>query len=349
MRRDFFCRVLGASLCVIFVVGSNSTTCEAAHVDGNESPSANNAKEQIANAVEAAIPYLTEEGRAWMDGLVPIQDGQNCVSCHQVPSGVWALDSAFTSLEQQRSDDLVLLIDDAVDFISDPTIGRPAMWSQLLIVMGQDADDESIDEQQKEDIESWIEPILESQQSDGRFQAKGQFPSQKRPIDESDAVITMWMIAGLGYFQGNDDLKDSKDRAIEFVKSTNGVSTEWLAWRALTPIDGDETRERSFLEQLRQRQRDDGGFGWTEDAVSDPYSTGVALFALSRQVADSEAIQHSRAAAAKYLLDNQTEDGTWKAPSALITKKGSDSRDYVYHYWGTAWAVIGLASEYEKY
>ena len=50
--------------------------------------------------------------------------------------------------------------------------------------------------------------------------------------------------------------------------------------------------------------------------------------------------------ARKYLLNCQQADGSWLTPSKNITKtevpERLKARDEIYHYWGTAWAVIGL-------
>ena len=49
---------------------------------------------EIARSIEAALPVLLADGDAWMEGRAPFQDGDGCVSCHQVPYGVWALSAA---------------------------------------------------------------------------------------------------------------------------------------------------------------------------------------------------------------------------------------------------------------
>ena len=39
-------------------------------------------------AIERALGVLLTDGDAWMEGSAPFQDGDGCVSCHQVPYGV---------------------------------------------------------------------------------------------------------------------------------------------------------------------------------------------------------------------------------------------------------------------
>jgi hypothetical protein len=44
-----------------------------------------------------------------------------------------------------------------------------------------------------------------------------------------------------------------------------------------------------------------------------------------------------------YLLTRQQADGTWLTPSKYTSKKESKDRDYIYQFWGTAWASMGLS------
>ena len=50
--------------------------------------------------------------------------------------------------------------------------------------------------------------------------------------------------------------------------------------------------------------------------------------------------------ARKYLLASQQPDGSWLTPSKNISNTTVPERlkvrDEIYHYWGTAWAVLGL-------
>ena len=48
----------------------------------------------IRKAIEKSLPYLEKDGIAWMEGRIPIQNGSACVSCHQVPFGIWSQNEA---------------------------------------------------------------------------------------------------------------------------------------------------------------------------------------------------------------------------------------------------------------
>jgi hypothetical protein len=73
-------------------------------------------------------------------------------------------------------------------------------------------------------------------------------------------------------------------------------------------------------------------------------TTGLAMYVLARIASpdDMVAVQRARA----FLLAAQQPDGSWLSPSRNFTKSSEPerlkARDEIYHYWGTAWASIGL-------
>ena len=291
--------------------------------------------EQIRDAIEASQAFLQKEGRIWFNGENEYQE-QGCVSCHQVPSAAWSLASSIHALDQPKNKQFQSLLEDALEHIADPKVGRPAMWSQLLISSGILRDNRQLKE---EYLAKYLPEILKSQEEDGRWAAKGQFPSQRRPIKESDAVITMWMLRALEDVQ-SDDVDTARGKATKFLETVDGKSTEWLAWKSVTHQD------ESARNRLRDAQNDDGGWGWTKGEPSNAFTTGIVLFSIGQAPQGWD--ENAKQAGLKFLLDAQQKDGTWPTPSKLITKSGSDSLDYVYHYWSTAWAVIGL-SQFHAY
>ena len=293
---------------------------------------------QITSALEKSAKYLERDGKLWFEGKLPVQE-RGCVSCHQVPSAIWSLASANRSLNRDPSNEFQSLFSDATDFVANKEFGRPAIWAQLLIsesIMRSKPKDDS-----SELLTRLLPLILESQKEDGSWQAKGQFPYQRRPIGESDAVVTMWMLRAMNsYDAGSPNLESSVLRAQNFINLQDGESTEFLAWRVVT---GGKTADgvKQDLENLISRQNSDGSWGWAKGEAGNAYSTGVALFALLDRPIGS---QRNTRKAIQYLLQNQLEDGTWPVDSSLISKEGStESLDYIYKYWSTAWATISLA------
>ncbi len=293
-------------------------------------------RERLKTALERSVVYLQREGRAWFDGDVPIQH-QGCVSCHQVPTGLWSLSAAYHVLQQPPRPEFSALLSDATQFVANAEPGHAAKWSQLLIADRVPGNQTPAGVDHLAD--TYVPLILDAQQENGSWLSQGQFPSQRRPLAESDAVVTMWMMHALQICHvDSPTIAASMQRARAFVESSSGRSTEWLAWRLLVSDDC-QSDAVTLRQQLVTQQHPDGSWGWAKDEPGNAYATGVALYALAFTSHEAEAVQK----AAEYLLANQGEDGSWQIDSHLVSKEGSDSRDYVYRYWSTAWATIGLA------
>lgn len=292
-------------------------------------------------ALTRSLDFLQRDGRAWYDGTLPVQNKRACVSCHQVPSGVWSVGAAHRALGNELPDEYTRWVQDTRNFISDPAIGRGAMWSQLLI-----SDERTRGPEGEEDpwFEKWWPAIRDNQEESGAWAAGGQFPSQQRSIEESDAVVTMWMIRALRD-RGRDspEVSDRLQRAREFVASTEGDSTEWIVWQLLLEEPGSEAAA-GLVERLRSAQNEDGSWGWKPGEAGIPYATGAALYALTRaEPASRMALDR----AVQFLVERQQEDGSWLNPASRVSNSKSKKMDYIYQYWGTAWATLGLAEYYE--
>lgn len=314
-------------LALTVLLGACGLQSEAKAESPGESP--------LRDVLQRSTAYLEAQGREWFVGDVVYQE-RGCVSCHQVPSGLWGAAAAYQALNQPPSVEFKSLLKDAAQFIADPKVGRPAMWSQVMLAEA----DYPLDGLEKQLGPQFADAMLEQQRGDGAWLAKGQFPSQRRPLAETDAVVTMWMLRALERdgVQRSAEMTKRLAKARQFVEASKGDSTEWLAWRSLTT----KTQQRDeFVKRLLAAQNDDGGWGWRAGEASNAYASGVALFALAEQKQAAE----PRIKVAKWLLANVEDDGSWPTPSRLITKKESDSRDYVYRYWSTAWATIGLAEQ----
>lgn len=168
----------------------------------------------------------------------------------------------------------------------------------------------------------------------------------------SDALVTMWVLAALEEDSHNPQVNDSFARAHRFLNEFEGTFNEWLAWRNIT-ANSDADR-RKFVERLLKNQHEDGSLGWSGKQPGNVHMTGVALFALtsaeyvSNDRTDSKEIGKARNAAVNYLLEKQQEEGYWLQSSKPITNKASESHDYIYQYWSTAWASLGLSQALVK-
>ena len=291
-------------------------------------------------AIERSLPYLEADGDAWMEGKIPVQDGKGCVSCHQVPFAVWSLREAKRAGIPVPEAELADLDRRARAFIADPDVGRVMSWTPMLL----GRPDSETDPQASDLWHGYRDEIVNAQRGDGYWDARGQFPDQKRERLETDAVATLWTLLALeGLRPPTASAEASAREAKEWIDGREaGASNEWWLARALleTASGGGEAAREMLLEILDE-QREDGGWSFAPGDPSNAYSTGQTLYTLRRVGLEAHHPAVQRAAA--YLLSSQREDGTWAVPSKLTSAEPSAGKDYIYEYWGTAWAVIGLA------
>ena len=187
--------------------------------------------------------------------------------------------------------------------------------------------------------------LVQVQQKDGSWEASLQFHmGQRRPEQESDGVMTLWNLLALASLEApSDQVVRSRDRARAWLRGREpGVSTESLVTHLLVAHRlGDAERSLRLLKELVGEQHADGGWGWLRGADrSDAFATGLALYGLGvmgRRGLDPE-VRRARA----YLVGTQRADGTWRVPNTATSKKDTASKDGLYRYWGTSWAVVGL-------
>ncbi len=286
-------------------------------------------------AVEAALPFLQEDGVAWMEGRVPIQGGDACVSCHHVPFAVWShAEASRAGLEVGEG--MPDLTRRAVEFLGRP--GKPRASNVAPVLLGPVESGALSEAWTSASGGDLVTELLGQRERSGGWRARGQFPTQRRPVSESDEVATMWSLLALrghgqnGAAQETDDLPTGGDKTIE-----------WLAAKALIATEISPESARPSTVALIDVQNADGGWPWAAGEMSNAYSTGQALYALAIAGGDHAEFRDALSRARRYLVQTQGNDGTWNVASALISEKGNPERDVIYHYWGTAWAVIGLA------
>jgi len=286
-----------------------------------------------------SLDYLERDGAAWMHGESPLNQNDGCISCHVVSFAVWS-HSAVEKAGYSRKPSIDDLAAEAMAFIDQPGIGRAVTWSQMIL--GRSPSDH-----ERYDWRSLADPLVASQESDGRWRARGQFPSQRRPERESDGVATMWALLALNSLESREDYaNESMTEGYTWLdEQSEGVSTEWLAMRLLVEIRiGAPERAQARLERFIELQHEDGGWSWVADGADEPsdaYATGVALYTL-RQIGLSP-VHPAVRAAVDALVASQNAEGIWSLPSRLTSAEASSEKDYIYEYWATAWAVIGLA------
>lgn len=301
-------------------------------------PRPTTARPEVEEAIRRGLVPLQADGDAWMEGSAQFQDGDGCVSCHQVPYGLWGLHEAARAgivIDEGATADLTRR---AVAFVDNTRTGRPMSWSPLMLAQGTKAAGE---------LSTYVDHLLGAQRPAGFWEAKGQFPTQRRELSETNAVATMFTILALADAASEDEtVAASLDRAETWVVERGaGKSTEWLALRALVAqVRTDGEAALASLALLLEQQNADGGWGWNPGEESNAMSTGEALYALGLTTPGTppgvaEAARRGQA----YLVATQGDDGWWRVASDLVSTGRDESKDYVYDYWGTAWATIGLA------
>ena len=287
-------------------------------------------------AIARSLPFIEAQGVAWMRGEVSIQEGAACVSCHHVNYAVWGLTEAQRIGLEAPGGDIAWLTEAAIDFMAQPDKARSMSIGPMLLGM--------------QEAHAGVHPVLaerlvDLQTSSGRWRARGQFPDQRRPVAESDAVATMWSLLVLP----DAELASSEaaKAAMAWLQDAPaGVGYEWLAAKMLlAQALGDEPTAAEVQAELLAGQNPDGGWGWLPGDASNAFSTGQALYALSRMGLLAEDGADARACdrAQRFLIADQSDDGSWPVPSAAISSEPNEERDVIYHFWGTAWATIGLA------
>ncbi len=287
-------------------------------------------------AVRKAIPYLWKEGEGWINQ-------RGCVSCHQVPLMLWSLSAAEQSgieVDAQRlskwkqwsvTPEAFVRPDQRENLNVEETFASNIdTMNQLLVAL---EDDTTLGDRWKPIFTS---ALIQNQNEDGSWHACGQLPGQKRPGEETTQVTVMWSLLAL---LGQGKSPEHQDAAVRMTQRPDPVSTEYLAVRLLLARFVPAIEADLIRQELLNRQRDDGGWGWLSDEPSDALATGMALYAL-RSSGDRQTIESNLRSADQFLIRTQRDDGSWEVPG---TKKSTRNKSTpTSDYWGTGWAVIGL-------
>ncbi len=221
-----------------------------------------------------------------------------------------------------------------------------------------------------EDRQTWekaAQLISRAQKQDGSWHPLPQFTGLNRPALEGKQVSTMWAVLALNSLDPLPEaVARSRDRAVAWLKDAQpGVSTESLFLTMLLARQlGQKDRAEELLKTLLQEQKADGGWSWRrKHTESDALTTGQTLYALSIVGGNNESIQKAwRFLLSTQVAEGQTAvpqedkprpywgrlvqpaDGSWLTPSAAANDKPrGEVLENIFNYWGTCWAVIGLA------
>lgn len=194
-----------------------------------------------------------------------------------------------------------------------------------------------------------IDLLSQIQLADGSWMPGGQFAGMRRwTLPTANQATTMWTTLALASYDTPDPKRSASiQKAIAYQRqqTPNPDNREWLAMSLLFERQFGSAEDVAKLrQQLLDARNGDGAWGWEKGVPGDPLTTGLAIYVLAKVRAgdDSSVFRDAR----KWLLASQQSDGSWLTPAKNFTKSTDPERlivrDEIYHYWGTAWAVIGL-------
>lgn len=306
---------------------------------------ADKAEAAVDKIVKKALPAIVAGANEWMAD-------NDCVSCHRVTYAAWALNLAVDSdadvTEKQRKQ----INQWSTDWtkVANPKVRAEAEQESTL---KNDADTVAqallgVAAVQNQYNEEWASTyhasMIIGQQDAGFWKPGGQLPLQKRPLQETQEVTTMWALVALNSSKLSDPNGDSvKKKAAVWLLSKDrvsaGKSIEWWALKSLLaePFHN-ASDQNSALAKLVSFQNADGGWGWLINEESDALGTGIALYSLAGH--SSTDADKARIQAIEFLQTSQLPDGGWDVRGTK--KSGRDDVVETASYWGTCWAVIGL-------
>jgi hypothetical protein len=200
-----------------------------------------------------------------------------------------------------------------------------------------------------------IDLMSQIQLSDGSWTPGNQFATMRRwTLPTANQATTMWAALALAACEVPGSQRSATiEKAIAWQRQQppNPENREWLATELLFERQfGSADDVAKWHQQLLDARNVDGGWGWEQGVPSDSLTTGLAIYVLAKARAgdDSTVLRDART----FLLTSQQSDGSWLTPSKNITRsiepERLKARDEIYHYWGTAWAVIGLLETLDK-
>ena len=292
----------------------------------------------IRASIQKSVPFIEREGWKWIRT-------KKCLSCHMITFMQWSLHEAELRGIDVGTDRLAELDEyvqqqaPQVDPEKKPKSGDTA--AQVVI------SNLSYESDGRDDLDPWLTNLIRSHKEDGLWGAGGQLPSQKRPRGETQEVTNYWNLAAL---KSTKDVREGFSRIEAKTRERLGAglaskdstpkSTEWFTARLhLATRSDDKDAIEAARNSLLKLQKEDGGWGWLTESESDALATGPAIWVLlqSGMPADSDPVQR----AARFLIETQRKDGTWRVESTRARDKGAVKHTSV--YWGTTWAVIGLS------
>lgn len=292
-------------------------------------------------AINRGLSFLAKDSTDW-------RKSKKCFECHHAPFTIWALNEGKKHGYVVDEDVLtettswVLGEDSLARLLKEPPDQKEIVFNEapLFLALGVEAG-ETRDTQ--DGLKKLLTSVVNDQQTDGSWKRV----NESRPILSSPDTLTTLAILALTA-PGAPDLgpegKAAQERALQWLSTAKPddelqpTVLRLILWRRLGRPEADW---KPLERQLRDLQREDGGWGQTPLANSDAYATGQALYALAEAgVAKDDAIVRR---AQTFLQKSQREDGSWEMSSRAIMANGKVATKFEpITHTASAWAVMGL-------
>lgn len=173
-------------------------------------------------------------------------------------------------------------------------------------------------------------------------------PSERSPF--ATTYLALRALRVFGTPEQQPGIAERTTAARDWLLKTPAADTEDRVFRlwALKYAGAPAEALREAADELRQSQREDGGWSQIPDLSSDAYATGSTLLVL-RQVGGLSAEDPVYRRGARFLLDSQRSDGSWQVvsrsrPFQPYFESGfPHGKDQFISMSGSCWAVAALA------
>lgn len=286
---------------------------------------------ELRAAITKSLEFLAKDGEQWMAD-------KNCNSCHHTPLLLWghreAKQRGFAVDAAKFDEWLAWSVERATD-------KKPGLEEVALMIL-------ALPERPAPEL---TKMLAAEQLADGTWKPAGQFANmQKRGASDARANSTRLSLLALAAAPEHE--ASHAKAGVVMQKKDAPTAMESLVFRTLFARRFGKPEEAdALIKDILKRQRGDGGWSSLLGAnMSDVLATGQALYVLPPASGD-QSIADAIARAQHWLLKSQCEDGSWTTDithisqidrsSAAKAKSFKDATE-IYHYWGSAWATIGL-------
>jgi Squalene-hopene cyclase C-terminal domain len=294
----------------------------------------------VRRAVERSLPFVEKSSANW-------RANSKCVTCHQVPFAVWALNEAKSrgvAVDAAMLDDMAGW---AFNFCATNEAASMTA-STTFMVLSQSASAPSADALKAYAL--FEKAFAKRQKPDGSWREGRQIRIEGAQR-EADEVDTMWTLLAIKSLDRIGDklsadtrkgLASERDKGLEFLKAAKpGRRIDWLVLRVLIAKEYDTPElAKQLLGELRTEQNADGGWGYVRGGESYAHTTGECLYCLGEMGLGGS--DPAVCKAWKRLVNTQQSGGWWQSRTRETFSTKPDLVRATSIHWGTAWATIGM-------